>query len=130
MEPTRDLIMATLAQIATPGGGTLVGDDLIRALVVESGSVRFVIESPSADHARSLGPVQQAAEAALRALPGVTSVQIVLTAHGPTAKPAPAAKPAAAEPPSLKVGGHPTPHQGGPARVSGVDRIIAVASGK
>ncbi len=130
MEPTRDLVMATLAQIATPGGGTLVGDDLIRALVIESGSVRFVIESPSADHARSLGPVQQAAESALRALPGVTSVQIVLTAHGPAAKPAPAAKPTAAEPPSLKVGGHPTPHQGGPARVSGVDRIIAVASGK
>lgn len=126
MEPTRDLVMATLAQIATPGGGTLVGDDLIRALVIESGSVRFVIESPSSDHARSLGPVQQAAERALRALPGVTSVQIVLTAHGPAAKPATAP----AEPPSLKVGGHPTPHQGGPARVSGVDRIIAIASGK
>ena len=126
MEPTRDLVMATLAQIATPTGGTLVGDDLIRALVVESGSVRFVIESPSSDHARSMGPAQQAAEKALRALPGVSSVQIVLTAHGPAAKPAAAA----AEPPSLKVGGHPTPHQGGPARVSGVDRIIAIASGK
>jgi ATP-binding protein involved in chromosome partitioning len=46
-----------------------------------------------------------------------------LTAHGPSA-------PAAKAPPSLKIGGHPTPQQGGPAKVSGVDRIIAVGSGK
>ncbi len=44
-----------------------------------------------------------------------------MTAHGPAAKPAP---------PSLKIGGHPTPQQGGPTRPSGVARIIAVASGK
>ena len=127
MELTLDTVMATLAQIATPTGGTLVGDDLIRALVIESGSVRFVIESPNSDHARAMSAVSQAAERALRALPGVTSVQIVVTAHGPAAKPAATAP---AEPPALKVGGHPTPHQGGPARVSGVDRIIAIASGK
>ena len=125
MAPTRDMVMAELAKIATPSGGNLVRDDLVRALTIESGVVRFVIEAPSADLARAMAGAQQAAESALRRLEGVTAVQVVLTAHGPAAKPA-----AAAEVPSLKVGGHPTPHQGGPARVSGVDRIIAIASGK
>ncbi|MDZ4094681.1 MAG: Mrp/NBP35 family ATP-binding protein, partial [Paracoccaceae bacterium] len=39
--------------------------------------------------------------------------------HGPAAKP-----------PSLKIGQHPTPQSGGPQKISGIDRIIAVGSGK
>jgi ATP-binding protein involved in chromosome partitioning len=58
----------------------------------------------------------------VRQLDGVDSVQVVMTAHGPAAKPA--------APPTLKIGQHPTPQQGGPQKVSGVDRIIAVGSGK
>ncbi len=95
--------------------------DLIRALVIEGGTVRFVIEAATPDEARALGAVQQAAEAAVRRLSGVTSVQVVMTAHGPAAK---------APPPTLKIGQHPTPQQGGPQKLSGIDRIIAVASGK
>jgi ATP-binding protein involved in chromosome partitioning len=113
--------MRALAGVGLPGGGDLVSRDLIRALTVEGGAVRFVIEAESPEAARALGPVQAAAEAAVRAVPGVASVQVVMTAHGPAAKPAA---------PSLKIGQHPTPQQGGPQKVSGVDRIIAVASGK
>ncbi len=130
MSPTRETVIAQLARIPTPTGGNLVSDDLIRALTVESGVVRFVIEAPTPDQARALGAAHHAAESALRALPGVTSVQAVMTAHGPAAKPT-AAKPTPAEPPpALKFGGHATPHQGGPARVTGIDRILAIASGK
>ncbi len=118
---TRETILQVLARITLPGGGDLVSRDLVRALVVEGGAVRFVIEAADPEAARALVPVQAAAEAALRALPGVTAVQAVLTAHGPSAKPAP---------PALKIGQHPTPQQGGPQRVTGVDRIIAIASGK
>ena len=96
MAPTRDVVMAELAKIATPSGGNLVRDDLVRALTVESGVVRFVIEAPSADHARALGAAQNAAETALRRLEGVTAVQVVLTAHGPSAKPVAAALPGTA----------------------------------
>ncbi|WP_374372626.1 P-loop NTPase, partial [Tabrizicola sp.] len=85
------------------------------------GTVRFVIEAATPDEARTLGAAQAEAEARLKALPGVSSVQVVMTAHGPAAK---------AAPPSLKIGQHPTPQQGGPQRISGIDRIIAVASGK
>ncbi len=115
----RAQVEAVLAGVAAPGGGTLVTRDLIRALVVEGGKVSFVIEAPDADTARALAPAREAAEAAVRALPGVSSVQAVMTA--PTAPKAP---------PSLKIGQHPTPQQAGPQRLAGIDRIIAVASGK
>lgn len=109
-----------LAQVALPGGGTLISRDLVRALVVEGGTVRFVIEAASAEDARALAPAQAEAEQALRAA-GAASVQVVMTAHGPAAKP-----PA----PSLKIGQHATPHQGGPQPIPGIDRIIVVGSGK
>ncbi|MES2335459.1 MAG: Mrp/NBP35 family ATP-binding protein [Pseudomonadota bacterium] len=119
MAVDRDRVMQVLGGIAHPGGGDLAGRDLIRALSVEDGVVRFVIEAGSPEEARALAPAQAEAEARLRALPGVTSVQVVMTAHGPAAKL-----------PSLKIGQHPTPQAGGPQRISGIDRIIAVASGK
>ncbi len=121
MSVDRNDVLGALARIAVPGGGDLVARDMIRALAVDGGTVRFVIEAATPDEARALAPVQAAAEAAVAAVPGVTSVQIVMTAHGPAAKPAP---------PSLKIGQHPTPQAGGPQRISGIDRIIAIASGK
>ena len=123
-------IERTLARIALPGGGDLMSRDLVRALAVEGRAVRFIIEAPTPDEARALDPVRKAAEAAVAALPGVETVSVLLTAHGPSAPRAPA-QPAAGqgEPPSLKIGRHPTP-QAGPAPVPGVDRIIAVGSGK
>jgi ATP-binding protein involved in chromosome partitioning len=119
MAVDRDHVMQVLAGIPVPGGGDLVSRDLIRALTVEGGVVRFVIEAATPDEARALGAAQAEAEAKIRALPGVSTVQVVMTAHGPAAKP-----------PSLKIGQHPTPQAGGPQKISGIDRIIAVASGK
>ena len=121
MAISRDDILATLARVQLPGGGDLVSRDLIRALVIDGARVSFVIEAETPEAARLYGPAQQAAETALRALPGVETVQVVMTAHGPAPKPAA---------PSLKIGQHPTPQQGGPQKISGIDRIIAVASGK
>lgn len=126
MTVTREEIMSALAGVGLPGGGDLVSRDLIRALVVDGGTVRFVIEAESPEAARALGPVQAAAEAAVRRLAGVAAVQVVMTAHGPAAK----AQAPGGAPPALKIGQHPTPQQGGPQKVSGIDRIIAVASGK
>ncbi|MEO5620938.1 MAG: Mrp/NBP35 family ATP-binding protein [Cypionkella sp.] len=131
MAVAREEVLAVLSQVALPGG-SLISKDLVRALQIDGGTIRFVIEAATPDEARSLAAAQSAAESALKALPGVTSVQVVMTAHGP------AAKPAAAPPPNLapnlgqgvKIGQHPTPHQGGPARIAGIDRIIAIGSGK
>ncbi|WP_424975121.1 Mrp/NBP35 family ATP-binding protein [Dinoroseobacter sp. S124A] len=128
---TRDDIFAALAKVEVPGGGTLKSRDLVRALATDGGQVRFVIEAADAEEARSFAGLRDAAEAAVRALPGVTGVQAVLTAHGPAGKAPAAAKAPAGEPPSLKIGRHPTPDQGkGPAKIAGVDRILAIGSGK
>lgn len=121
MAVTRDEIIGVLTRLELPDGGTLVSRDMIRALGVNGGAVRFVIEAPDAGIAAKMEPQRLAAEAAIKALSGVTSVSVVLTAHGPAPK--------APEPPSLKIGGHPKP-QAGPTRPSGVDRILAIGSGK
>ncbi|MFN3937621.1 MAG: P-loop NTPase [Gemmobacter sp.] len=118
MAVDRDSVLKVLSGIAVPGGGDLVSRDLVRALAVEGDLVRFVLELPGPEAAGAFEPVRQAAEAALRAAPGVGRVQIVTTAPV-------ASKP----PPDLKIGRHPTA-QAGPAEVPGVARILAVASGK
>lgn len=125
MSPSRETVMQLLSRITLPDGGNLVSRDLVRALAVEGGTVRFVIETADAAQARAYEPIRAGAEAALRQMPGVTSVSVVLTTHGPAAK----APPQGAAP-NLRVGGHPTPHEGGPQPVPGIDRILVVGSGK
>ncbi len=124
MTVTAEAVRATLYKVALPDGGTLISRDLIRALQVEGGQVRFVIEAPDADTARRMEPVRAAAEQAVAAMPGVDKASVALTAHGPAPAPGPRK-----DAPSLKIGGHPTP-QAGPTKPAGVDRILAVGSGK
>lgn len=118
----RSVILDRLKTVAVPGGGDLVSRDLVRAVQINDDQVSFVIEADTPDMARQLESARAEAESVIGAIAGVSLVSAVLTAHGP--------KPAAPNPPSLKIGGHPTPQQGGPQKVSGVDRIIAVGSGK
>ncbi len=122
MSITKAEVQAVLSKLELPDGGDLVSRDFVRALVIDGDSVRFVLEAPNADIARLMEPLRKAAEASVAQLPGVKSVQVALTAHDA----APAPKKA---PPSLKVGGHPKP-QAGPMKVAGVQRILAVGSGK
>ena len=118
MQVSRAQIEQALARIALADGGDPVSRDMVRALTIDEDQVSFVLEAPSPDLARQMEPVRKAAEDAIRAL-GVAHVSVVLTAHGPAPKP----------PPTLKIGGHPTP-QAGPQHVPGVARILAIASGK
>ena len=117
----RDEILNALDQFDLPGGGTLVSRDMVRALRIENGHVQFVIEVPNNELAKTIEPLQAQIQARLTNLDGVEKVSIVLTAHT-------SSQPEKA-PPSLKVGGHPKP-QSGPMKPPGVDRIIAIASGK
>lgn len=121
--PTQGEVLEALRAVVLPDGGDLVGRDLVRALVVDEGMVRFVLEAETPEDARKLEPVRAQAERAVLALPGVARVSVALTAHGPAPKP-PAPR---GEPPALKIGRHPTP---GAASVPGVKRIIAIGSGK
>ncbi|MEP6067680.1 MAG: Mrp/NBP35 family ATP-binding protein [Paracoccaceae bacterium] len=121
MAVTKEDVLQALANVSLPNGSDIVTQDLIRAIRIDSGQVNFVIEAPTTEVAAQLEPVRQAAEAAVAQLADVDQVRVALTAHGPAAKPK--------APPSLKIGGHPKPQEG-PTKPAGVQRILAVASGK
>ncbi|WP_166416209.1 Mrp/NBP35 family ATP-binding protein [Cochlodiniinecator piscidefendens] len=129
MSITRDRILAELKRITLPDGGDVVSRDMVRAMQIDGSSVSFVIEGETPEMAARLGAVRDAAEQLVSAMDGVEKTSIVLTAHGPAAKQVP--RGGQGEAPSLKIGGHPKPaQQEGPQKVAGIDRIIAVASGK
>jgi len=130
MAQTRDTVLDALRALTLPNGTDLVSRDMIRALMVDGGKVSFIIEAESPEVAQAMAPVRVAAEQLIKKLPGVETVQVALTAHGPS-KPAPqaGAGAAAGAPPSLKVGGHMKPQQGS-MKPSGVKRIIGIGSGK
>lgn len=118
MSATREDVLAALKGVADPfSGKDIVSADLVRALTVEDGAVRFVMEV-EANQAPAMEKVREAAEAAASAVPGVAKVSALMTAHQ-------AQKP----PPDLKVGRHPRA-QAGPQKIAGVKSILAVASGK
>lgn len=109
----REDVLACLKGITSPDGSDMVDAGLVRALNVDGDAVRFVMEVSSPD---AYLPVKAEAEEKLAAL-GATSVSIVMTAHS---KPTP--------PPDLKPSRQAEP--AGPEKIPGVDRIIAIASGK
>lgn len=125
MSVSREVALGEISDIRLPDGRTLAEADLVRALTVEAGRVRFVIEVADAAMARALAPVEAEAQRRLEALPGVEAVQIVMTA--PAAGRAPAG--GAGDAPSLKLGRHPS-GQSGPQPIAGVRNIVAIGSGK
>ena len=115
MSATREDVLTVLRGVADPASGQdIFSAGMVRALSVEDGAVRFVLEVDPA-RAKQLEPVLAEAEAKLKAAPGVTSVSAVMTAHK-----------AAPPPPELKARAQPK----GPERIAGVNHIIAIASGK
>lgn len=107
-------ILDLLRKVTLPNGQDMVTAGLVRALVVDGNTARFVMEIDGKD-AAAMEPVRAAAQAALEGA-GLTA-QIAMTA--PTAK---------APPPDLKPRKRAAPE--GPQPVPGVRHIIAVASGK
>lgn len=115
MAISRDDVLGVLKSLIDPISGSSLSDaGLVKALTVEDGAVRFVMDV-SGSHADAYAKLKDAAEAQIKSL-GADQVSIVMTAHStPEA------------PPDLKSG---RPAQSGPEKIPGVDRIIAVASGK
>ena len=91
----RAAVLAALDRIIDPRTGKgLAAAGLVQGLVVGPDRAGFMIEV-SPGEVVTYGPVRDAAEAALRALPGVVKAQVVLTADGAADRPTPA-EPAAA----------------------------------
>jgi len=122
--PTKDQIRERLAAIATPGGRKLTEAGVLSEIVTTDGKVFFSL-SVDAAQVKAWEPVRKQVEDAVRAMPGVTSAMVALTAERSAGKSAP-------PPPPQQGGARPAHGQGGggPAGVPGVTSIIAVASGK
>lgn len=122
-ELSEDIVRSSLAKVRTPEGVALSVSPALSGVVVTSGKVYLSINIDPAQ-ARAWEDVRIAAETAVKALPGVASALVTLTAER---KMAPPAAPAHGH-------GHGHAHGGAPAArgitVPGVAAIIAVASGK
>jgi len=127
-EPDRALVLAALDSILDPkSGGGLVQAGLVQGLVVGDGRAGFMLEV-AAEDAELYAPVRDAAEAALKAAPGVEKAQVVLTT---------ASKARAPGVTRVRKGAQVSPDPGAqlqgmpPAeRLADVRRVIAIASGK
>jgi ATP-binding protein involved in chromosome partitioning len=132
---TAQQVRDALASVTSPRGASLVDAGVLSEIVVNDGKVFFSINVEAAD-ARGWEDVRAKADAAVRALPGVTSSMVALTAERKASMgPAPSSRPQARQgvPPASAHRAPPAAH-GSPmskqAPVQGVGAIIAVASGK
>ena len=115
MAVSRDDVMRALGAVPAPDGrGSLADSPQISEIVIADDRVSFAILT-TPDKARSLETIRSAAEAAVKAIPGVKDALVALT--GERAAGASAAPPSAA--PAAKAGAS-----------LDVRHIIAVASGK
>jgi ATP-binding protein involved in chromosome partitioning len=125
-------VLAALRAVATPRGVPLTEAKVLSEIAVSDGKVFFSV-NVDANEARAWEDVRARAEAAARAVPGVTAVLVALTAERrPGAAPAPQ-RPS----PGVKPVAQHRPHgagaespMAGQAPIPGIGSIIAVASGK
>jgi ATP-binding protein involved in chromosome partitioning len=132
---TQQQVQDALARVASPRGVALTNANVLSAITVTDGKVFFSINVDAAE-ARAWESVRAQAEAAVRAIPGVTVAMIALTAER---------KPGAATPPpppphrhahgvqpvaSHKPPQSPNSPMSKQSEIPGVAAVIAVASGK
>ena len=127
-QPDRDLVLAALDRVADPKSGRgLAAAGLVQGLILGEARAGFMLEVAPQDTAL-YAPVRDAAEAALRAVPGVERAQVVLTAAakgaGPGVTRVRKGAQVAADPRADTQGMAPA------ERLPHVRRVIAVASGK
>ncbi len=122
---TKDAVLEALRAVPAPGGqSNIVDQGLVSEVVLANAKVYFSI-TVAVDKAASLEPMRKAAEAAVKAIPGVESVNAALTAERAPSRAQPPARPSASAPPPQQKAGRREP-----IAVPGVASIIAVASGK
>ena len=127
MAVSKEQVLAALAQVPAPNGEPLTKAGVLSDVVVSGEKVFFSITVDAAA-VQAWEPVRQRAEAAVKAVAGVSGAMVALTAErsGGAARPAP-------QPAQPQARPHADGRQGaGSAQpgIPGVDAIIAVASGK
>jgi ATP-binding protein involved in chromosome partitioning len=130
---TQQQVLDSLASIKSPRGVALTNANVLSAISAAGGKVFFSINVDAAE-ARAWESVRAEAEAAVRAIPGVVTVMVALTAERKPGS-SPPLPPSRGAPGVQPVHAH-KPPQGGTSPMSrqseipGVAAVIAVASGK
>ncbi|WP_292027786.1 Mrp/NBP35 family ATP-binding protein [Brevundimonas sp. UBA2416] len=123
--PDRETVLAALDAVIDPKSGQgLVAAGLVQGLVVADDRAGFALEVAASD-APLYAPVRDAAEAALKAVPGMVKVAVVLTAEALKVS---APRRASLSPQAVDQGRPKAPVA--TARPAHVRRVLAVASGK
>ncbi|MCP3467270.1 Mrp/NBP35 family ATP-binding protein [Bradyrhizobium sp. CCGUVB23] len=133
MSVTQQQVLDSLSRIKSPRGVALTNANVLSAISASDGKVFFSINVDAAE-ARAWEQVRAEAEAAVRAIPGVTTAMVALTAERkpgsapppPPSRGAPGVQPAHAHRPP-QGGTSPMSRQ---SEIPGVAAVIAVASGK
>src|SRR5882672_2811238 len=99
MAPTKQQVLDALAKVASPDGEALTATDVLSDVVVTDGKVFFSMTVDAAAVQR-WEPVRKRAEEAVRAVPGVTSALVALTAERKPGSAGAPARPAAAGAPA------------------------------
>lgn len=149
MSVTQQQVLDALAKVASPRGVALTNANVLSAITAADGKVFFSINVDAAE-ARAWESVRAQAEAAVRAIPGVTVAMVALTAErkvGAASSPSPGAaslpSPGAAPAPHQHRQAHgvqpvsahkppqsPASPMSKQSEIPGVAAVIAVASGK
>src|SRR3984957_7418553 len=124
MAPTKQQVLDALAKIAGPDGAPLTASGKLSDVMVTDGKMFFSITVDAAA-VQAWEGVRDRAEAAARAVPGVQSALVALTAERKGSGPPSGAGAARSAPAQPAARGAPSP-----IGVPGVEAIIAVASGK
>ena len=135
MSVTQQQVLDSLGRIKSPRGVALTNANVLSAINASDGKVFFSINVDAAE-ARAWEAVRAEAEAAVRAIPGVTTVMVALTAERkPGSAPPPPPQPSRGAPGVQPAHAHKPPQGGGSpmarqSEIPGVAAVIAVASGK
>jgi ATP-binding protein involved in chromosome partitioning len=124
MALTKDAVLASLERVTDPNGIALPKSKALSDIMVSGDKVFFSLTVDSAV-VNAWEPVRKRAEEVVKAVPGVSSVLVALTAERQPGAAAPA--------PAKHRHGHGHAHgpgQAAPPTLPGVGSIIAVASGK
>jgi ATP-binding protein involved in chromosome partitioning len=131
---TQQQVLESLARVKSPRGVALTEANVLSDITVNDGKVFFSI-NVDAHEARAWEGVRSEAESAVRAIAGVTSAMIALTAERKAGSAPPPPRPATGGVKPASTHRHPPQPPGGSpmsrqAEIPGVAAVIAVASGK
>jgi ATP-binding protein involved in chromosome partitioning len=135
MTDLKDDVLAVLGKVSSPDGTALPATKKLSDIVASDGKV-FLSITVDAGAVKAWESVRERAEAAIRAVPGVKSVMVALTAErapGSGGAPRPPQRPQTAPGVSRGPGARPAAGAASapsPTGIPGVAAIIAVASGK